>query len=79
MLPCNVIVQENQGQVEVSAVDPMASMQAVENEDLAELAAQVKAKLERVIASVTIQPISFARQSDLTCSESFFEPGYHFP
>lgn len=52
MLPCNVIVQENQGQVEVSAVDPMASMQAVENEDLAELAAQVRAKLERVIASI---------------------------
>lgn len=52
ILPCNVIVQENQGQVEVSAVDPMASMQAVENEDLAELAAQVRAKLERVIASI---------------------------
>jgi uncharacterized protein (DUF302 family) len=52
MLPCNVIVQENQGQVEVSAVDPMASMQAVENEDLAELATQVRAKLERVIASI---------------------------
>jgi len=52
MLPCNVIVQENQGQIEVSAVDPMASMQAVENEALAELAAQVRAKLEKVIASI---------------------------
>lgn len=52
MLPCNVIVQENQGQVEVSAVDPMASMQAVENEDLADLAAQVRLKLEKVIASI---------------------------
>lgn len=52
MLPCNVIVQENRGQVKVSAVDPMASMQAVENEGLADLAAQVRAKLERVIASI---------------------------
>jgi uncharacterized protein (DUF302 family) len=52
MLPCNVIVQENQGQVEVSAVDPMASMQAVENKDLAELAAQVRSKLENVIDSI---------------------------
>ncbi len=52
MLPCNVIVQENQGQVEVSAVDPMASMMAVENEGLADLAAQVKSKLEKVIASI---------------------------
>jgi uncharacterized protein (DUF302 family) len=31
MLPCNVIVQESKGQVEVSAVDPAASMQAVES------------------------------------------------
>lgn len=52
MLPCNVIVQENQGLVEVSAVDPMASMQAVENQALAELAAQVRSKLENVIDSI---------------------------
>ena len=52
MLPCNVIVQENHGQIEVSAVDPMASMQAVENEALADLAAQVRAKLEKVIANI---------------------------
>jgi len=39
MLPCNVIVQEkNKGEIEISAVDPMASMQAVENEDLGDLA-----------------------------------------
>ena len=52
MLPCNVIVQQQEEQVEVSAVDPIASMQAVENEALGELATQVRAKLERVIASV---------------------------
>ncbi len=52
MLPCNVIVQQQAGQVEVSAVDPIASMQAVENEALGELATQVSAKLKRVVAAV---------------------------
>jgi uncharacterized protein (DUF302 family) len=50
MLPCNVIVQEHQGGgVEVSAVDPVASMQAIENPGLAELAKEVQAKLKRVV------------------------------
>jgi len=50
MLPCNVIVQEKQpGKVEVSAVDPIASMQAVDNPKLGELAQQVRAKLKKVI------------------------------
>lgn len=50
MLPCNVIVQEvESGKVEVSAVDPLASMMAVKNETLAELASQVRAKLKTVI------------------------------
>ena len=52
MLPCNVIVQQQKDQVEVSAVDPIASMQAVENEALGDLATQVRAKLERVVAAV---------------------------
>jgi uncharacterized protein (DUF302 family) len=53
MLPCNVIVEEqDDGSVEVSAVDPMASMQAVENADLAGIANEVKRKLEKVIESV---------------------------
>lgn len=52
MLPCNVIVQQQEDQVEVSAVDPIASMQAVENEALGELATQVRAKLERVVANI---------------------------
>ena len=50
MLPCNVIVQEkNKGEIEISAVDPMASMQAIENEDLGNLARKVKTRLENCI------------------------------
>ena len=53
MLPCNVIVQETgENQVEVAAVDPVASMMAVENEQLAGIAKEIKTKLERVIASL---------------------------
>ena len=53
MLPCNVIVQENNdGTVEVSAIDPIASMQAVKNERLSEVAVQVQAKLKKVIENV---------------------------
>jgi uncharacterized protein (DUF302 family) len=53
MLPCNVVVQEDEnGQTIVSAIDPLASMQAVENETLGEVAEQVKAKLQKVIESV---------------------------
>lgn len=50
MLPCNVIVQElEDGSVEVSAVDPKASMQAVENPDLESIAAEVQEQLRAVI------------------------------
>lgn len=50
MLPCNVIVQDaGNGNVEVSAVNPIASMMAVENDNLGEIAGEVKEKLERVI------------------------------
>lgn len=53
MLPCNVIVQEiGDNQVEVAAVDPVASMMAVGNEQLTVIAGEIKAKLERVIASL---------------------------
>jgi uncharacterized protein (DUF302 family) len=53
MLPCNVVVQDAEnGQTVVSAIDPLASMQAVENESLGEVAEQVKAKLQKVIESV---------------------------
>jgi uncharacterized protein (DUF302 family) len=53
MLPCNVVVQEGEnGRAIVSAIDPVASMQAVENEALSEVAGQVKVKLQKVIESV---------------------------
>ncbi|KXO01223.1 hypothetical protein LS48_01785 [Aequorivita aquimaris] len=53
MLPCNVIVQEREpGIVEVSAVDPAASMMAVENDSLAEIAKDVQKKLTKVIKSI---------------------------
>ncbi len=50
MLPCNVIVQEKEpGKVEVAAVDPVASMAAVENNQLAEVASVIREKLQKVI------------------------------
>lgn len=53
MLPCNVIVQETpDGRVEVSAVNPLASMQAVENPELGALAEEVTEKLKRVIGNL---------------------------
>lgn len=53
MLPCNVIVQElDDGKTELAAVDPMASMLAVENDKLGEIANEIRAKLEKVIENV---------------------------
>ncbi len=50
MLPCNVIVQElEDGSVEVAAVDPMASMQAIENEKLSQIADEIRNKLMKVV------------------------------
>ena len=50
MLPCNVIVQEKiPGKVEVSAVDPSASMQAIENNTLADIATEIRGRLKKVI------------------------------
>lgn len=50
MLPCNVIIQEREnGKVEVSAVDPVASMMAIQNEKLGEIAGEVREKLKKVI------------------------------
>ncbi len=49
-LPCNVLVQQHENNdIEVSFVDPIASMQAVENPALAELATDVQTKLKRVL------------------------------
>ena len=53
MLPCNVIVQEKiPGQVEVSAVDPAASMQAIENKALNDIAAEIRGMLQKGIAQL---------------------------
>jgi uncharacterized protein (DUF302 family) len=50
MLPCNVVVQEiGVGNIEVAAIDPVASMQAIENPRLKEAAGEVQTKLRRVI------------------------------
>ena len=53
MLPCNVIVQETEvGKVEIAAIDPVASMKAVENQELQNIAHQVQTKLRTVIENL---------------------------
>ena len=53
MLPCNVVVRENgEGQTEVAAIDPVASMQAIDNPALKQEAQVVRSKLERAVAQV---------------------------
>ena len=53
MLPCNVVVRDaGNGQTEVAAIDPVASMQAINNPALKRAAEQVRSKLERVISDL---------------------------
>jgi uncharacterized protein (DUF302 family) len=53
MLPCNVIVQEvGEGRSEVAAVDPVASMQAIENPELATIAGEVRELLKGIVAGL---------------------------
>ena len=53
MLPCNVIAQEGEdGTVEVAAIDPVASMQSVKNENLGKIAAIVQLKIKQVIENM---------------------------
>lgn len=53
MLPCNVVVQEHEdGVVEVSAIDPVASMQAVDNPALGEIAPEIRDKLKAVVETL---------------------------
>jgi uncharacterized protein (DUF302 family) len=50
MLPCNVIVQEvADGEIEIAAIDPVASMRAIDNPDLKGIADQIQEKLKKVI------------------------------
>jgi uncharacterized protein (DUF302 family) len=53
MLPCNVVVQQlDDRQTEIAAIDPVASMQAIDNARLKEAAARVGEKLKRVVAGL---------------------------
>jgi uncharacterized protein (DUF302 family) len=53
LLPCNIIVEEHEnGDIEVSAVDPIASMGTVENKNLGDLASEVQKKLINVIENL---------------------------
>jgi uncharacterized protein (DUF302 family) len=52
MLPCNVILREVDGAVEVSAIDPVASMQAIDNPELHAVAVQVRDMLAAVVAAI---------------------------
>jgi uncharacterized protein (DUF302 family) len=52
MLPCNVVVQAKEGKTEVAAIDPVASMAAIDNPQLKEQAERVRAMLKRVVESL---------------------------
>ncbi len=53
MLPCNIVVQETpQGEIEVAAIDPIASMSAVNNPGLGDIAVEVQEKLKGIIAAL---------------------------
>ena len=52
MLPCNVIIREVEGGVEVSAIDPVASMQAIENADLTAVAGEVRDLLAKAVGAI---------------------------
>lgn len=53
MLPCNIVIKEQTpGKVEVTAVDPVASMQAIKNSSLSDIAAEIAGKLRKVVESL---------------------------
>lgn len=52
MLPCNVILREVDSGVEVSAIDPVASMQAIENAELTAVAGEVRDLLAKAVAEI---------------------------
>lgn len=52
MLPCNVILREVDGGVEVSAIDPVASMMAIENEALPAVAATVRDMMQKAVDAI---------------------------
>ena len=52
LLPCNVLLREVEGGIQVSAVDPVASMQAIENDALHAVAGEVRNMLSAVVAEI---------------------------
>jgi uncharacterized protein (DUF302 family) len=52
MLPCNVIVRKTDGKFEVSAIDPLASMEVVDNDKLKSVAGEVRKMLETVVSNI---------------------------
>lgn len=63
MLPCNLVVQETADGVEIAAIDPVASMQAIQNEALGEKAAAVAGKLRRVIETLGAREAASAAET----------------
>ena len=54
MLPCNVVVQEkDEKNIEISAIDPIESMKAIENDELRDVANEVRSKLKKVIENLS--------------------------
>ena len=54
LLPCNVVVYDRDGETRVAAVDPERMLAIVENDELAPIAADVRSRLERVVARATL-------------------------
>ncbi len=52
VLPCNFIVQEKDGEIEVSSINPVAAMAAVENKEMKKIAKEISEKLSRVVDSL---------------------------
>lgn len=52
MLPCNIILRAVEGGIEVSAIDPVESMTAIDNPDLKAVAGQVRSMLAEVVAAI---------------------------
>jgi len=53
MLPCNVaVIEQANGSIEIAVVDPVASMQAIQNEKLGGIANQIRDKLKKVVESL---------------------------
>ena len=66
MLPCNVIVQAlAPDRTEVAAIDPVASMAAIDNDQLKTAAKEVRDQLERVISSLSASPPTRAEKAEI--------------